>query len=360
MIPTALMSPSEWPEEKRQEQEQYLRNSPSEISDAILPGKNARDPLEKAIDAWLLHSYPAASGESTSLIYRKILLSLRAYLRLRELDLDSPTDQLIQEIEAWATQRTSASKHQGRVAPSTYNQRIAAISSFYAWASKSTLYGWSNPAERLHRVTVRKYAESHALDAQSVRTQLKEIDRSTARGQRDYALLQVALNTGRSARELASLTLSSLLFQGEHIVLTFRGRSGKVMHDALDVRLSQLLLTYLHGVYGEDLSTLHPQAPVWVSFSDRTYRQAIGPQTIADICETHLGISKIHQLRHTFALTMDQLGAPIDVIQTRLGHESRSTTDTYLASLKRAQNPYAAVLADTFGLEADYRQNQGS
>ena len=125
------------------------------------------------------------------------------------------------------------------------------------------------------------------------------------------------------------------------------------MQDTLDQRLSQMLLDYLHTIYGEDLRALSPQAPIWISFSDRTYRQAIGQQTIADICEAHLGVSQIQRLRHTFTLTMDKVGAPTDTIQTRLGHEHKATTDAYLAGLKKACNPYAGMLADAFGLEME-------
>jgi site-specific recombinase XerD len=310
------------------------------------------DALGQTIEAWLLHSYPPTSGESTAIIYRKILTSLRLSLRLQGLDLDSQESLLTPQIQTWASQRATNSKRQGNVAQSTYNQRIAAISSFYHWAREHGVYNWSNPTEKISRTAVHKYAGAQALDARQVSHQLKQIDRATPRGQRDYVLLQVALNTGRSARELASLTWESLSFDGKSVTLTFAGgRSGKVMSDTLDSRLSQTLLAYLQTIYGENLAACSPQAPIWISFSDRTYRQAIGQQTIADICETHLGISQIHRLRHTFALAMDQLGAEVSTIQTRLGHESRATTGKYLASLKQAYNPYATALADTFGIE---------
>ncbi len=54
---------------------------------------------------------------------------------------------------------------------------------------------------------------------------------------------------------------------------------------------------------------LAPDRPIWVFFSDRTYGRAIGSQTIADLCESHLGVSTVHTLRHTVALVMEDLGA---------------------------------------------------
>jgi len=348
MISTVTISSGDWPERaKKHPRAQHCQNSSEERSG--LP-RYSNDPMNQIIEAWLQGNYP--SGESTAAIYRKALCSLRAYLQTHGLDLNSSENQLTQLIQNWASLRTPNSRRQGSVAPATYNQRIAATHSFYAWVNKHQIASWPNPTKTLSRPPMQKYTEAQALDVQQVRCRLKDIDRSTPRGKRDYALLQIALNTGRSARELASLNWDNVDLREETVTLTFEGgRGGKIMHDTLDQRLSQMFLDYLHTIYGEDLHRLDPHTPIWISFSDRTSRQAIGQQTIADICETHLGVSKTQRLRHTFALVMDQVGAPVETIQTRLGHEDRATTDVYLANLKKAYNPYASALADSFGLE---------
>ncbi len=343
MISTTIMTSSERFEEESIHGRERLHQS-TQPAVQSQPARQERpvDALGHTIEAWLDQSYPVDSGKSTAVIYRKLLYSLRTYLCSYNLDLDSPRDQIIQPIQVWASLRTPNSKHQGSVAPSTYNQRISAVSSYYTWASKGGYYAWANPANQLGRTIVRKYERSHVLDVQEVCRQIKQIDLGSERGQRDYVLLQVALDTGRSARELASLTWNKLSFQDTHVTLLFEGRMrGEIIRDTLDARLSQTLLDYLRTIYGEDLTDLSPHAPIWISFSDRSHRQAIGQQTIADICETHLGISKVHSLRHTFALTMDQLGVSVDTIQAHLGHRNRTTTDTYLASLKEAHQPEA-------------------
>ncbi len=353
MVATTMVGSGDWPRGTRKyHRAQHCQSPQAEEKHEL--HKYPDEPIGQIIEMWLSYNYPPSSGESTGMIYRKLLFSLRAYLQEHGLDLNSSGNQLPQFIQTWASQRTPNSRHQGNVAPATYNQRIAAVNSFYSWVNKHQVASWPNPTETLSRPVVQKYTEAHALDVQHVRSQLKEIDRNTPRGKRDYVLLQVALNTGRSARELASLNWGNIDLRDENVMLTFEGgRGGKIMHDTLDYRLSQTFLDYLHTIYGEDLHTLSPHTPIWISFSDRTHHQAIGQQTIADICEARLGASKTQQLRHTFALAMDQVGAPVDTIQTRLGHEDRATTDVYLANLKKAHNPYADVLADTFGLGMD-------
>ncbi len=311
------------------------------------------DHLLCAIEEWLLQKYGLTQSKCTVTTYREIVLSLRAYLCTQGLDLDSTTAEVAASIQHWANLRGAGSKRQGSVAPSTYNQRIAAVASFYRWAIDTGFYTESNPTDQLARASVQKYSQAYALNPQQVSSKLKSIDRSTPRGLRDYMLLQVALNTGRSAQELAALTWGNVSIENGLITLTFeRCKGGKTLYNTLDSQLSCALLAYLRTMYGEQLHMLASYAPLWMSFSDRTYGQAIGMQTIADICESHLGVSTIHTLRHTFALTMNQLGAETSTIQEQLGHENRATTSNCLNKLKKASsNPYAPALAHAFGVE---------
>lgn len=301
--------------------------------------EKTRDHITRAIELWLLDKYSRTQSKCTEETYRETLLSLRTYLQAREIDLDSLSVDLASFIQEWASLRTAQSKRRGEVAPSTYNQRIAAVSSFYGWAIMHGVYAGGNPTAQLSRATVQKYAKARTLDPQEVCAKLRNIDRSTPRGLRDYVLLQIALNTGRSATELASLEWRCVQIEKNVVTLTFeRCKGGKTMQDRLDPRLSNIFLTYLHTIYGERLDILAPQRPIWVSFSDRTYGLSIGSQTIADICESHLGISTVHTLRHTFALTMEDLGAQTSSIQERLGYESLAATSGYLTRLRKTQN----------------------
>src|SRR5438105_435494 len=198
------------------------------------------DRMALTIELWLLDKYALTQSKCTETTYREILISLRTHLQERGLDLDSSAGDIASNIQLWASLRASGSKRQGCVAPSTYNQRIAAVSSFYRWAIENGIYSGSNPAEQLARASVQKYANAHALNPQLVRTKLKDIDRSTPRGLRDYVLLQLALNTGRSAQELACLTWSSVQIDDGIVTLTFeRCKGGKTLYNTLDAQLSK-------------------------------------------------------------------------------------------------------------------------
>lgn len=303
--------------------------------------------LDLAIFAWLDAKSKRSGSAETKSAYRDTLLDFRAALRSTGLDLDGDPRAVSLAAQAWA----GGSKVGRDVSPATYNQRLAIVSSFYAFALRAELLTGVNPIERVERRKIQEYGSAVALSASDVKRKLAAIDRTTPDGQRDYALLSVALSTGRRVTELASLRRGDLLISGDKVTLTFRrAKGGKTMTDTLSASTSKALIEYAYAAHGTGFMALPPSAPLWVSFSDRNKGKAISGQTIADVCEKQLGTSKVHALRHTFAHSMEQAGAKVSDIQARLGHESLATTGRYLASLNRADNPYADALAELFGL----------
>lgn len=309
--------------------------------------------VDVAIEKWLEATFVRSQSERTVCDYRKMAGSFRTYLQDRGLDLDGYAGIIRLHAQTWAGLRSPLSRRLGVVSGATYNVRLATLSSFYQYAKTALHYQGDNPIDVLVRTKVQKYGKARPLDPKNVLTCLKAIDRSTLQGKRDYVLLQVALNTGRRAQELASLRWKHLTIQGEAVTLTFEECKGhKTMYDTLSPRLSRALLSYLDAAY-EGCTQMKPDSPIWLSLSDRNQRQAIGMQSIANICMKHLGVSTVHSMRHTFAHTLEELGASASEIQARLGHESLATTGIYLARLKSSYNPYADKLAEAFGVEEE-------
>ncbi len=198
---------------------------------------------------------------------------------------------------------------------------------------------------------MQSYAGAQALDYSDVSARLKAIDRATPAGLRDYALLVVALQTGRRLSELAGLQWGDLTITGARItVLWRRCKGGKTMHDTLPPSVSTALAAWLHAYHGAALGILPATTPLWVSLSRNHTGGALTIDAIADITKKHLGTSKVHSLRHTFARAMEDSGAKVSDIQGRLGHSSLATTGRYLQALRAAENPQAVALAALLGL----------
>lgn len=377
---------------------------------------NASSKLELAIVAWLDAKSKRSNSSKTLVAYRDTLASFRSTLLAVGLDLDAPDiTTLALAAQGWAGQSTAAAvpsiiKEEGKgtavannvekksttgkkrgnpassnlaqetdqpgsataiqpyrkipqtkaqqntienkVSPATYNQRLAILSSFYGYARRQGLLTGENPIGRVERRPVHLYADAAALAYKEVKNNLAAIDRSQPVGKRDYALLSVALQTGRRLSELASLRRSNLKFDGASITIHWhRTKGGKTMSDRLPQPLSRALAEWLSSYYGNQLSALSQDAPVWVSLSRQNKGAALSIQTIADICEKRLGTSKVHSLRHTFARAMEDAGAKVSVIQARLGHTSLATTGRYLAALRQAENEHAEALSSLFGID---------
>jgi integrase len=304
--------------------------------------------IDNIVNAWLRTKANHSGSRKTLLAYREAICSFRAKLREAELDLDGDARALGLIALAWAGQSRSG----GSVSSATFNHHLACLSSFYSYAKKQGFFDGENPISRVERRPVQGYAHASAHDPDELKHKLGAISREDLVGKRDYALLHVALNTGRRLSELAALRWGDLHFTGERALITWRrAKGGKVMSDRLPVAVTRALIEYLHTAYGAKLGALAGDAPVWISVSRQNKGQALGIQTIADICEKRLDTSKVHSLRHTFARMMEDAGAKVSDIQSRLGHESLATTGRYLAALHRAENPHADDLAARLGIE---------
>lgn len=320
--------------------------------------------LELAIAAWLDSKAKRSGSLATRRRYEDVLHGFRAELRERTgLDLDGDWRAVGLFAQAWASKRRRTTR-QGRageqdVANATHNNRLAILSSFYTFARRRGLLPTlDNPIELLDRRPEQEYATAKSLDFATVEQRLAAIDRrGSLEGARDYALLTVALHTGRRAAELAGLRYGDITVSASdgRVTATWRRcKGGKVMADTLPAHVGQALVEWLARAYNERLAHLDAEAPVWLAldpWSRRKHQErAISSQAIGHICERRMGTSHVHALRHTFAHAMAEVGAHPTVIRDRLGHSNLATTTKYLTALESATNPFAEQLERLFGV----------
>lgn len=323
--------------------------------------------LDILILSWLDAKKRHSGSIRTETEYRNTLLQFRAGLQRQGLDLDS---QDYQTIMLTAQAFAAFSARGKEVKPATRNQRLAIISSFYEHAIKSEMFNARpaislNPLGSIERSKVQMYAGARPLSEEHIAESLNAIDRSSQVGKRDYALLCILLQTGRRLAEVEGLECGNLTLQSGKITAIFEHcKGGKIMADTLPYSVSNALLAWLQSFYGASFTpgSQGDHRPVWVTLKNghmKTQRgeitefrvgDALGPQTIADICKRRLGTSKVHSTRHTWAHSMKRAGADAATIQARLGHESLATTGRYLGELEKAENEYADALAARLGI----------
>jgi integrase len=321
--------------------------------------------IEASIAEWLEQKRLTRSGsEKTITAYRETMQQFRDFLAGGGLDLLSNPIDVARLAPLWASTRrpsplkkdgTPNQRHTGEVSPATYNQRLAVISSWYTFVQDTYKLEIPNPIKDVPKRRVQAYAAAIPIEPDVVETGLEGIDRNRLQGLRDYAILTVALYTGRRASELVGLRGADLQIQGKgkttRILLRFHCKGGKIEYNRLDEETSMVLLEYLHAQFGKHLLTIAPDAPIWVSYSRQNPGKPISPQTLSAICRDTLGTSKNHALRHTFTVAMIRAHAPITDIADALGHTDIKVTQLYTKEVdKSADNLYGKKIVTRFGI----------
>jgi integrase len=265
------------------------------MTDIVPAAAGGGTSLEVAITGWLHATGGRSNSGRTARADRDTLASFRAAAQAAGLDLDGDADALALLAQAWAGT--------GDPAPATFNQRLAVLSSFYTYATRTRLLRGGNPIAQVERRKVEAYAAAQPLEPSFVADRMAKIDRTTLAGARDYALLTLGLLTGRRVREIANLEWQDVAIRSDRITLTWRRmKGGKSRRETLDAATSNILARWLERYYGARLGSLPPETPLWVSLArNGTAGHALSAQALADICEKHLGTSQFHALRHTTA-----------------------------------------------------------
>jgi len=167
-----------------------------------------------------------------------------------------------------------------------------------------------------------------AIGADQVRQLLASIDRSTAVGCRDYAILLLLARLGLRSSEVAFLQLDGIDWKAGR--LSVRGKSGQRNDLPLPVEVGKAIAAYLrHGRprCGGRRVFLRVKAPF------RGFEGASGVGSIVRHRLQRAGVNAptygAHQFRHGLATEMLRQGASLGEIGVLLGHHNPQTTKIY-------------------------------
>jgi integrase/recombinase XerD len=167
-----------------------------------------------------------------------------------------------------------------------------------------------------------------AIAADQVRQLLASIDRHTATGRRDYAVLLLLARLGLRSGEAALLELDDLDWNAGR--LSVRGKSGRRNELPLPAEVGKAIAAYLRRGRPESTSRrvfLRAKAPI------RGFRGASGVGSIVRHSLQRAGIDAptmgAHQFRHGLATEMLRQGASLGEIGELLGHRHPQTTKIY-------------------------------
>lgn len=308
--------------------------------------------IESIIAGWLNES---ARSERTRTAYETNITKFRRFLQSAGKDLIYQSDDMDVEIADFAQIFKSMPEREKALSTATQAQRLATISSFYDYVIKRRhMRHIANPITLMKRPEVEAYAASQAIPPEVLKERLAAIDIDTQQGKQDLALLLVGLSTGRRVSELAGLRKEHLEKQGKQILLRFLKTKGdKNIDDLLEPEISAILEICLQVNHRGAFWTLPDDTPLWIDcYHQSRYGEPLGYHGIANICERRLGTSKVHTLRGTFAILMEQADAKLTDIQQRLQHSNAATTGIYLNKLKKQQNAHSGKIVEILGLRS--------
>jgi integrase/recombinase XerD len=167
-----------------------------------------------------------------------------------------------------------------------------------------------------------------ALPPAHVERVLASIDRKTALGRRDYAILLTLARLGLRASEIRMLTLEDLEWQEG--LITVRGKAGRYSQLPMPADVGAAIADYLRN--GRPTATsrcvfLRAKAPV----GGLQGQSAIGSMVRHALGRAGINAPRkgAHQFRHALACQMLQQGASLSEIGELLRHRSPQTTAIY-------------------------------
>jgi integrase/recombinase XerD len=226
---------------------------------------------------------------------------------IEDVEIDTLTTAQIKEYLA---------KSSERLKPSSLAHRIRFIKSLFRWSHEEG-HIQKNPAAKIKEPKVGKRIPKFLTE--------REIEhlREACLTSLEKALFEFMFSTGCRIGEIVSLDKNSVNWSNRSVIV--RGKGDKEREVYFNIRSDIWLKRYLDDRMDKDQA---------IFVTERIpHRMSIAQmRNIIKRISQRAGINKEihpHQLRHSYATNLLNNGAPLEVIQSLLGHEKSETTRIY-------------------------------
>ena len=213
---------------------------------------------------------------------------------------------------------------------------INSIRRFYEWAEANKYY--PNVAKGVHAPKRKQEFKKKPLSVGKVCELLRYEQGNSAR---DYAIVNLCVNTGLRCIEVVRANVGDITYIGEQRVLMVQGK-GRVERDNFVILTDAAykpLAAYLNTRKNTDTN-----APLFVSESNRNTGGRMTTRAVSGIIKAGLkqvGLDNraftAHSLRHTAGTNLLRAGGTIEQAQFMLRHSNPATTQIYTATLREEQ-----------------------
>lgn len=225
----------------------------------------------------------------------------------------------------------------GPSAPKSVSRKLAALSSYFDFLTEKSRMDF-NPASSVKRPRREVLRPTHALTREQVEELLSAIDNNKKSGPLHKALLIMFFTTGLRKSEILNLKFSDYKKLGDHMIVEYKGKGGKIGQKLLHPLCIESLEDYLDWMEHNDRKH---QVQDWLfqptkNPSDPTnLNKPLNPKTINEILNSYakkIGLGfpiKPHSARATFITELLKIGTDIYTVAREVNHSSVKTTQEY-------------------------------
>ena len=293
-------------------------------------GQNPYAPVDEEIIGRWMASLDLASG--TKETYLSGFRAFCWFVRSTSLDFDELTRDDVKSFKEYLVDEK-------KLKPATVSSYLASVRSFYAYSEDN---GIENIAHRVKGVTDSRSFKKEPLTPDQAQRLLASIDRSTEKGMRDFAILNLMLRTGLRDIEIVRANCKDIQTKAGVDVLYVQGK-GRASKDSFVVLTPKALspiTTYL-----EKRGNVNELDPLFASVSSRNAGERLTVRSISRIAKSALRAIGIdderytaHSLRHT-AITFSLLGGATERdAQQMARHANITTTMLYSHDIDRIKH----------------------
>jgi integrase/recombinase XerC len=228
------------------------------------------------------------------------------------------------------------------LAPSTINTRLSAVKSLTNHARKLGQCNYS--LEDVILLHVENYRDTSGVGVDDYRSILNEVDRSSLKGKRDYAILRLLWDNAIRRGELVSTNIEDFR-DGKLWIL----RKGKLQKQPID------LAARTAAAIQEWLTVREGQAnePIFIALDGRSHGKRLSGRSVARVVDwtsTDAGVEKHmspHRIRHSaITAALDATNGDVRTVQQLSGHEDLNVIRRYDDNRKGLQKKVSNLLSD--------------
>lgn len=233
----------------------------------------------------------------------------------------------------------------------TVSSYLTAVRALFTYLESEKLY--PNVAKGIKGPKINSTRKEHLTVRQAQRL-LASLDTSTIIGLRNYAIINLLIQTGLRTIEINRALIGDIRKEGGEALLYIQGK-GRQSKDSFVVLTESTLFPIQQ--YLNARATIDPKAPLFVSHSDRSNGEVLSTRSISWIVKEALkavGLNSerltAHSLRHT-AVTFSLLaGATIQEAQAMARHSNINTTLIYAHNIDRIAKAPERKIAEMLAL----------